>query len=312
MKFSRNLTSKAWVFLLMLPMLFYAFALHAQETGAMATSDTAVAVDVITDIDKDTRAITLKDPVSGEKWIFNAGPEVKNFDQLKRGDLVLTEYYEGLAVALGPKGSGLKDRVTKTDVETAEPGEKPGVSITQATYIAAVVKAVDVEAGTVTLEGPAATLTLAAGDNVDLAKVEVGQDVEALYIQSYAISVEPAPKVSGTVKINMKAVALGVGYEWGKGTFTMYDGTEHEFQIRGLTLLDVGMSSIDLEGEVFHLVETSDLEGVYYAGQAGAALVGGGSALAMKNGNDVVLELRSSQEGVRLTLAAEGMRIKLK
>ena len=37
-----------------------------------------------------------------------------------------------------------------------------------------------------------------------------------------------------------------------------------------------------------------------------------GSAVAMKNGNGVVLELRSSQEGVRLTLAAEGMRIKLK
>lgn len=312
MKFSENLVSKAWLLMMMLPVLFYTFTLQAQETGAVAASNTAVAVDVITDIDKETRAITLKDPVSGEKWIFNAGPEVKNFDQLKRGDLVLTEYYEGLAVALGPKGSGLKDRVTETNVERAEPGEKPGVSITQATYIAAVVKAVDVEAGTVTLEGPAASLTLAAGDNVDLAKVEVGQEVEALYIQSYAISVEPAPKVSGTVTINMKAVAIGVGYEWGHGKLTMYDGSEHEFQIRGLTLLDVGASSIDLEGEVFHLVEARDLAGVFYAGQAGAAMVGGGSAVAMKNGNGVVLELRSSQEGVRLTLAAEGMRIKLK
>ena len=91
----------------------------------VAASNTAVVVDVITDIDKDTRTITLKDPVSGEKWIFNAGPEVKNFDQLKRGDLVLTEYYEGLAVALAPKGSGLKDRVTETNVERADPVENP-------------------------------------------------------------------------------------------------------------------------------------------------------------------------------------------
>ena len=73
----------------------------------------------------------------------------------------------------------------------------------------------------------------------------------------------------------MKAVAIGVGYEWGKGMLTMYDGTEHEFQIRGLTLLDVGISSIELEGEVFHLVEAKDLAGAYYVDQAGAALVGG-------------------------------------
>ena len=312
MKASKHAVSRLWISLLILPVLVYTLALQAEETGIAATGDTAIAVNVITDIDKDSRAITLKDEISGEKWIFNAGPEVKNFDQLKRGDLVIAEYYEGLAIALEPKGSGLEARVTETDVDAAEPGEKPGVSVTQATYVAAVVKNVDAELGAVTLEGPEASLTLFAGDGVDVSGIEVGQEVEALYIQSYTISVEPAPKVSGTVKISMKAVAIGVGYEWGKGMLTMYDGTEHEFQIRGLTLLDVGISSIELEAEVFHLVEAKDLAGAYYVGQAGAALVGGASAIAMKNGNDVVLKLRSSQKGVRLTLAAEGMRIKLK
>lgn len=35
------------------------------------------------------------------------------------------------------------------------------------------------------------------------------------------------------------------------------------------------------------------------AGEAGAALVGGGSVLALKNGNDVVLKLKTTQKGVR-------------
>jgi len=37
----------------------------------------------------------------------------------------------------------------------------------------------------------------------------------------------------------------------------------------------------------------------------------GGSATAMKNGNGVVMHLTSSQKGVKLTLAPEGLSIKL-
>jgi hypothetical protein len=51
---------------------------------------------------------------------------------------------------------------------------------------------------------------------------------------------------------------------------------------------------------------------IFLAGEAGAALVGGGSASAMKNSNGVIMQLKSSQEGVRLTFAAEGLRFKLK
>ena len=287
-------------------------AAQAEEVGGAAVAETSVAVSVIVNIDKDSRTITLQDEESGVEWEFIAGPEVRNFDQLVRGDLVIMEYFAGLAIALEPKGSGLEERVTEVNLERAKEGDKPGMALTESTYVLAKVAAVDPERGTVTLQGPEASLTFKAGEEVDLNKVEVGQEVEVLYVQSYAISVEPAPKLSGTVKMKMTAVAVGIGVEWGSGTLTMYDGTSHEFKINGLTLLDIGASSIEATGEVYHLVQAKDLEGTYISGQAGAAFVAGGSALAVKNGNGVVMKIESAQKGVRLTLAAEGLKITLK
>jgi hypothetical protein len=275
-------------------------------------AETDVAINVITAIDKDSREITLKDDSTGEKWVYTAGPEVRNFDQLERGDIVIAERFEGVAVALGPKGSGLKDRITEVDSERAAPGDKPGMSVTESTYVEAEIVEVDAERGIVAIEGPERLLTLQVGEEVDLSGVEVGQVVELLYVESISISVEAAPEVSGTLEMQFKAVALGVGFEWGEGTLTMYDGSVHEFKVKGMTLLDVGMSAVKAEGEVYRLVEAKDLEGTYLTGQAGAALVGGGSAMAMKNGNGVIVKLKASQEGARLTLAAEGLRIELK
>ena len=287
-------------------------AVSAEEVGAMVVADTAIAVAVIVNIDKDTRAITLKSQEDGDEWVFNAGPEVRNFDQLKRGDLVIMEYYSAFAIALEPKGSRLKERLDGSELDRAEPGEKPGMKYTNATYVLAKVTDVDPEMETVTLEGEYGTLTMTVNSDLDLESVEVGQEVEALYVESLAISVEPAPKVSGTVKAKFTAVAVGIGVEWGEGSLSMYDGSSHDFKIRGMTLLDVGISVVEATGEVYHLVEAKDLEGTYASAEAGAVLIAGGSALTMKNGNGVIMKLKSTQKGARLTLAAEGLKIKMK
>jgi len=303
--------SKSMVITFMLFCFTSGGVIYAEEEGERVAAETAVAVDVIVNIDKESRTITLKNE-DGFEYEFVAGPEVRNFYQLKRGDLVLTEYYSAFAVALEPKGSGLEERVSSTEVDRAASGAKPGMAITESIYVAATVTDIDLEMGTVTLQGPEASLTVTVDPELDLAAVEVGQEVEVAYIQSLAISVEPAPKVSGTLKMKIKAVALGVGVEWGSGSLDMYDGTTHEFKVSGLTLLDVGISGVEATGDVYHLVEAKDLEGTFFTGEAGAVLVKGASALSMKNRNDVVVKLKSAQKGARLTLAVEGLKIKLK
>jgi hypothetical protein len=144
---------------------------------------------------------------------------------------------------------------------------------------------------------------------VDLTKVKAGDEVEAVYIRSYAIAVEPAPEVSGTVEIKSTSVALGIGVEWGHGKLTMNDGSTYTFDIKGMSVVDLGISTAEAEGKVYKLVESKDLEGTYFSGEAGATFGYGGSGLAMKNRNGLVLKLRSKQKGLKLTLAPGGLNI---
>lgn len=286
------------------------FADEGSDKPVILAEDTAVGVATVVAIDAATRKVTLKD-TDGEEVIFTAGPEVRNFDQVKRGDRVIVSYHEGFALAFGPKGSGLRERVETVDVDRAKLGEKPGVMITDSIAAVGTVMAIDAAHRKVTLKGAKHTVILEASEDVDLSEVNVGDEVEALYIKSYAVNVIPAPRVSGTVQIESTSVAVGVGVEWGHGTLTMDDGTTHHFDISGLSVLDLGISKVSAVGEVFNLVEAKDLNGVFVSGEAGAALGGGGSVQAMRNANGVVMQLQSVQKGVKLTLAPEGLKVNL-
>lgn len=305
----KHVLLKLVVFLTMLVLPAYAvLASQSIMEGAVTAEDAAIAVVTVVGVDKATRTLTLKGE-DEEKWTFIAGPDVRNFDQIKRGDRVIIEYFEGMALALGPKGSGVRARVDKLEVERAKSGEKPAGKITKTVEALGLVAAVNPKERLVALQGAEKTVVLKVADDVDLSKVQVGQEVEIVYVQSLAVSVEPAPKVSGTVSIESKSIAIGIGVQWGHGTLTMDDGSTHKFKVDGLSLLDLGISKIKASGEVFHLVEAKDLVGSYLSGEAGAALIGGGSAIAMKNENGVVIQLKSTQKGVKLTLAAQGLKL---
>jgi len=120
-----------------------------------------------------------------------------------------------------------------------------------------------------------------------------------------------APQSSGTVQISSSAVAAGVGVTWGDGTLNYRDHT-YAFTVNGLSVADLGISSITASGDVSNLNKIEDFSGNYAAGEAGIALAGGPSDVVMKNENGVVLHLHGTQQGVRLTLAAQGVALKLK
>jgi len=120
-----------------------------------------------------------------------------------------------------------------------------------------------------------------------------------------------AQEPSGSVTISSTAVAVGVGVTWGDGTLT-YLGKKYAFSVNGLSVVDLGISNVTTSGEVFNLKNIADFSGNYAAGEAGIAVAGGPSDVIMKNENGVVLRLHGTQQGVRLTLAAQGVALKLK
>jgi hypothetical protein len=118
-------------------------------------------------------------------------------------------------------------------------------------------------------------------------------------------------KPSGTVSINTSSVAVGVGYSWGNGVLNL-QGKEYKFRIKGLSVLDVGVSSISATGHVYHLYKVSDFPGTFTAVEAGFAVGGGAGAQTMENQYGVVMTLTSSKAGLKLKLAPEGLKVQLK
>src|SRR5262250_199950 len=65
------------------------------------------------------------------------------------------------------------------------------------------------------------------------------------------------------------------------------------------------------QGTVAALKKLEDFSGTYVAGGAGWTLFGGGEAVIMKNQNGVVVEMTTSNGGVKFKLAASGIRLTL-
>jgi len=113
-----------------------------------------------------------------------------------------------------------------------------------------------------------------------------------------------------TVKITGKSVGAGVGVSWGKGTLT-YHGKQHAFSIDGLSVGDVGVSSITATGSVYHLKNLEDFNGNFTAASTGAAVAGGGGVATMKNQNGVSMNLKATTKGLSLKIGADGLKVKL-
>jgi hypothetical protein len=124
-------------------------------------------------------------------------------------------------------------------------------------------------------------------------------------------SVPESTAADASVELSGGAVAAGIGYMWGDGALT-FGGQKHEFTIDGVSIVDVGATSISASGEVYNLNKLSDFDGNYVAFSAGAAVAGGGDAVYLRNDRGVVIKLSSTEIGLRFNLAASGVNIALK
>jgi hypothetical protein len=114
-----------------------------------------------------------------------------------------------------------------------------------------------------------------------------------------------------TMELHEGSVAAGIGFSWGGGTMT-FKGKTYKVSADGLSVGSVGITEATASGKVFGLKDIKDFDGIYTAVTAGATAAGGGSATVMKNQNGVRIELLSTTAGVKITLAASGVNLKIK
>jgi hypothetical protein len=112
----------------------------------------------------------------------------------------------------------------------------------------------------------------------------------------------------GSVSIDMMSVAAGVGASWGSGVLR-FQGQRHLFKIDGLSVGNVGVSSINAVGNVYNMTSLSQFAGNYAAVGAGVTLAGGMAGLRMQNQSGVIINLYAVQQGVQLNLGPQGFTI---
>jgi hypothetical protein len=153
----------------------------------------------VADVNKTDRTLTLRTD-DGREVVVKAGPEVRNFDQIQKGDKVNAQYHEATAIfvrkpeaaAGAMSGAAQQPAVSRVEsVEVAKPGEKPGGAVTNVTQITAKVEDIDYSNREVTLRGPEGKLrTIKVGDRVqNLQNIKKGDEVVLRHTEALAIVV---------------------------------------------------------------------------------------------------------------------------
>jgi hypothetical protein len=159
--------------------------------GAVTTVQRIKAVATVVAIDSATRAVTLKGPDGRETTVI-AGPEVKNFAQIKVSDRVNVEYKEALTLELKKGSTEPRARAESSMAEAAKAGERPGAVAGRKVTVTAEVIGLNAATQTVTLRGPKQTVDLKVADPEQFKRVAMGDRVEATYVEAVAVVVTPA------------------------------------------------------------------------------------------------------------------------
>ncbi|MEX3935353.1 hypothetical protein AB4Y32_26755 [Paraburkholderia phymatum] len=158
--------------------------------GSATVAGTSKVTATVVAIEPATRTVTLKDS-KGKVIQLEVGEEARNFDQLKVGDIVTTEYREAMSLSLS-KTNGPRSATQRLIEERASPGAKPGGTIGREITVMADVVSVDTKAKTVTLKGPQGNLVdVQVEDPEQMKNVRKGDQVEIVYTEAVAITVTP-------------------------------------------------------------------------------------------------------------------------
>jgi hypothetical protein len=169
-------------------------AVVASEPGKAAVVGAVKVTAQVVSVDKATRTVTLKGP-KGNTVEVVAGDEVRNFDQIKVGDMLAVTYVKALSLELQKAKTGASGITTQSAAVTAKPGEQPAAAAAHQVTAMAKVTAVDKKAKTISLKGPRGnTVTLDVHNPDQFKVVKVGDEVLVTYTEAMAISVEAAPK----------------------------------------------------------------------------------------------------------------------
>jgi hypothetical protein len=165
----------------------------AEGVPAVLIADRYASEYEVVAVDQATRKVSLK-AGDGTVTTITAGPDVRNFAQVKKGDRVRVQYSQALTVAL-KKGGGVRVKEEVTDSTRAAPGARPAGAVMREVHFVADIVKLDAKTGAITVKGAEGRMIdLKVNDPKILAGYAAGDQVEGTFLQVLAIGdVGPAP-----------------------------------------------------------------------------------------------------------------------
>lgn len=166
---------------------------RSTEKGMVSGGRVEQVTATVTAIDAANRLVTLKGKT--ETDTIKMGPEVKNFDQIKVGDLVRVTVSQGAVLSLMAPGAAPVEPSVTARGDAAPLGAKPAGDVKVSIKGTVTVTAIDMKTRIATLEtAEGRKFKVKAGKDIALDKVKVGDKVLAEFNETVAIAVEAAPK----------------------------------------------------------------------------------------------------------------------
>jgi hypothetical protein len=162
--------------------------LRREETQVVSVQARVKAVDL------EKRLVTLAD-ASGEEAVFHADEAVRNLPQVRVGDELVGELAESVVLEVRPATP--EERAAGASIlevtARAEPGQRPAGRFVRQIRAVLTIEAIDADAGTATLRGPAGNARVVpVRDRRNLERVKVGDTVVATYTESLSLEVRAA------------------------------------------------------------------------------------------------------------------------
>jgi len=196
MKFPTLLASAALLGLLATPVLAQSTdgqVVKESSPGKVKAARTRTLSATVTAVDAAKGQVTLKGP-KGNEMPLQVGPDVRNLAQVKVGDKVVVKYVEALSLTLMKDGKALRAANETSGAARTPAGAMPGGLVAQQVEVTADVVGVDTKNQILTLKGPKETVEMRVEDPKQLKLVKVGDQIQAVYAQALALSVQPAKK----------------------------------------------------------------------------------------------------------------------
>lgn len=177
---------------------------QTEEMGAVSPQKTAAAkvsvsrlTATVKSLDMDTRMVTLAGP-EGDEIVFQADEQVRNLGQVRVGDKVTVEYYEGLVADLRTGAAAQREAEAEmiTIVERAALGERPAGAVGKAVKATVVIQFVDRFRKVVQFTGPLGKTHIVKVTKPEfqamLKNLKAGDQVDLVFFEALAIAVTPA------------------------------------------------------------------------------------------------------------------------